>query len=59
MIPYVNKSDDLTQVSDVPQWIQCCVFVVKHYQHGWSRHASRHGTAVYVLPGGKEEEEGL
>lgn len=59
-IPYfflkMAECADLTEVSDVPQWVQCCVFVVKHYQHGWSRYASSHGTAVYVLPGGEEEE---
>lgn len=53
---YVSQGDDRTQVSDVPQWVQCCVFVMKHYQHRWSRHASCHGTAVYVLPGKRREE---
>lgn len=52
----MERSDDLTQVSDVPQRVQCCVFVMKDYQHGWSRHAARHRTAVYVLP--VEEIEG-
>lgn len=50
---HVNSSDDLTQVSDVPQWVQCCVFVMKDYEHGWSCHASCHSTAVYVLSSGE------
>jgi len=46
----LKSGADLTQVSDVPLRVQCCVFVMKDYKHGWSRHTSCHGTAVYVLP---------
>lgn len=28
---YGNGDVDLTQVSDVPHWVQCCVFVMKYY----------------------------
>lgn len=32
---------------------------MKNYKHGWGRHTSGHGTAVYVLPAGGEEEKGF
>lgn len=52
----VSRSADHTQVSDVPQWVQCCVLLIKHYEHRWSHHASRHSAAVDVMPGGDKEE---
>lgn len=52
----VSKNADHTQVSDVPQRVQCCVLFIKHYEHRWSHNASRHSTAVDVMPGGDEEE---
>lgn len=52
----VSGGADHTQVSDVPQWVQCRVLFIKHDEHRWSHHASRHSAAVDVMPGGDEEE---
>lgn len=48
----MNRGGQHTQVSDVPQRVQFCVFFIKCDEHRRSSHASRHGTAVDVVPGG-------
>lgn len=43
----------------MPLGVKCGVFVMKHYQHGGGRHASSHGTAVYVLSATERERRSI